>query len=402
MISYDTIRRALDGRRLPAAFVDLDAFDHNVGVMASVARGVPIRLATKSVRVRSLILRALERGGEAYRGLMCFSVEEAAFLSDFGFDDLLVAYPPYQASDLELAARLSREGTNISVAADCAESIDRIGTFARAQQTEVRIIVCIDMSLRLARGRVHLGVWRSPIHSPDQALGLARHVLRTAGTKLHGLLGYEAQVAGLGDASPFDPPALRRIKAWVRMASVRQVRQRRESIMNAFRDAGIPIRLFNGGGTGSLSTTVAEPAVSEVTAGSGLFKPHLFDYYGEAYMHRLQPAAYFALEVTRTPVPNMVTCLGGGYVASGATGKDKAPLPWMPKGLALVGAEMAGEVQTPLQGRAPANLRLGDPVVFRHAKGGELAERFDRVLLLKDGRVVDTVPTYRGEGQCFF
>src|SRR5690606_19652123 len=140
--------------------------------------------------------------------------------------------------------------------------------------------------------------------------------------------------------------------------------------------------------------------VTEITAGSAFLKPHLFDYYRSAHMQALEPAAFFALEVTRKPAPGMVTCLGGGSVASGPPGPDKVPRPWLPRGLSLIGAEMCGEVQTPLRGAQ--GLGLGDPVVFRHAKGGELAERFDRYLLLRDGRVIGEVPTYRGEDRCFF
>jgi D-serine deaminase-like pyridoxal phosphate-dependent protein len=40
-------------------------------------------------------------------------------------------------------------------------------------------------------------------------------------------------------------------------------------------------------------------------------------------------------------------------------------------------------------------------VWFRHAKAGELSERFDRVHLIRGGAIVDTVPTYRGEGKTF-
>lgn len=49
----------------------------------------------------------------------------------------------------------------------------------------------------------------------------------------------------------------------------------------------------------------------------------------------------------------------------------------------------------------PETLNLGDPVLFRHAKAGELCERFDRLLLVQGEEVVDEVPTYRGAGQCF-
>ena len=92
----------------------------------------------------------------------------------------------------------------------------------------------------------------------------------------------------------------------------------------------------------------------------------------------------------------------GGYVASGAPGVEKVPRPHLPPGLELLGMEMCGEVQTPLRVPPGTRLELGDPVIFRHAKGGELCERFDSVALFAGGRIVDRVPTYRGQGRSFF
>jgi D-serine deaminase-like pyridoxal phosphate-dependent protein len=58
-------------------------------------------------------------------------------------------------------------------------------------------------------------------------------------------------------------------------------------------------------------------------------------------------------------------------------------------------------VQTPLSGRAAASLQVGDRVWFRHAKAGELCERFDRLHLVLGNKIIDEVPTYRGEGRNF-
>ena len=97
----------------------------------------------------------------------------------------------------------------------------------------------------------------------------------------------------------------------------------------------------------------------------------------------------------------MATCLGGGYIASGAATTDRLPVPHLPAGLELDSQEGAGEVQTPVSGNAARHMRVGDRVYFRHAKAGELCEHFDSLLLLEGGRIVDEVPTYRGEGKLF-
>jgi D-serine deaminase-like pyridoxal phosphate-dependent protein len=161
----------------------------------------------------------------------------------------------------------------------------------------------------------------------------------------------------------------------------------------------LQLEIVNGGGSGSLVSTLADPLVTEVTIGSGFFCPALFHHFQEVHY---QPSAFFATQVVRIPAPGLVTCLGGGYVASGPAGADKLPSPVLPAGLKYLPLEGAGEVQTPLAlpGNCP-HLDLGDPVIFQHAKAGELCERFSELALVQDGKIIQRVPTYRGEGHTF-
>jgi D-serine deaminase-like pyridoxal phosphate-dependent protein len=403
LLTYEEIRTALDGEALPCAFVDLDAFDRNLDRHLAILRPreTPLRIATKSVRVPALIRRAMLQEGT--RGLMCFDVDEAAALAQEGFDDLLIAYPTLQPHKLATLAKLTAEGRNLSLAIDSVEAASAMDRAGLDHDVKLRAVICLDMALEKAFGRVHLGVRRSPLRTAEQTLTLARAIRDKPNVTVHGLLAYEAQVAGMGDDSPFSP-GQNRIKSWIRHASVSDVKVRRVAIADALRKDGFELALVNGGGTGSLDSTTPESGVTEVAAGSGLFKPHLFDYYKSAYMRELEPAAFFALEIVRRPSATVVTCGGGGYIASGSAGPDKAPLPWLPRDLRLLPMEMAGEVQTPLESKVDPRedpLMLGAPVVFRHAKAGELMERFREVLLLHDGRIVDRVPTYRGLGWCF-
>lgn len=400
---HDDIRRLLAGERLPVAWVDLDAFDRNLDRVLAMLRprGTPLRVASKSLRVTALLRRVLERGGHLAQGILCYAVREAVFLSSQGFDDLLVAYPPAAQADFEDVARLTAEGRNVSVTCDDPQTLERIDAVGRKRGVRIRVVACVDMSLRLLGGAVHLGVRRSPLHAPGEVLDFCRRAAKLPGVSFHGLMGYEAQVAGLGDDNPFEP-RMNAVKAIVRRVSARELAGRRREMVERLKEAGLAPAIVNGGGSGSLDTTTPDSGVTEVTAGSALLKSHLFDYYRSPHMRALEPACFFALEVTRRPAEGIVTCLGGGYVASGPPGVDKVPRPFLPRGLQLLPAEMCGEVQTPL--KVPSDVRLapGDPVVFRHAKAGELAERFREYLLVQNGRVVDRVPTYRGEGQCFF
>jgi D-serine deaminase-like pyridoxal phosphate-dependent protein len=386
--SYERLEAALADVEPPFAVVDLDAFRANAADLARRAAGKPIRLATKSVRCRTLIREALALPG--FRGLMTFTLPESLWLRAGGFEDLLLGYPTVDRAGL---ARLGERGPVLMV--DSIEHLDLIDGAVPAAARPVRVCLEFDASLELARGRVRIGPRRSPLRTPAQVAALARAVVARPGFELAGLMGYEGHVAGVGDRPP-NPLLGAGLRAMQR-AAVAQLAERRAAVVAAVGEVA-PVPLVNGGGTGSIESTAAEPAVTELTAGSGLYAPGLFDHY-RAF--RPRPAAFFCMPVVRRPDARVATVLGGGYPASGPGGRDRLPKPYLPPGLRLTALEGAGEVQTPLAGRGARSLRPGDRVYFRHAKAGELCERFGSLLLLEGDRVVDEAPTYRGEGQAF-
>ena len=397
---YAYYRNILAGHRLPLAFVDLDRFDANIAYVAATQKesGKTIRVASKSIRCPALIRRVFEIGGSVYQGILAFTVEEGAMLSENGFDDIIVAYPTAQPSDLDLMAQLTTRGTNISLVVDSCEHLESLAQTGRRFDVDLNACIEIDMSYRPLGSSIHLGVRRSPLRNASQAVAIARRAAELDGVKIHAVMGYEAQIASVNDDVPgqrLKNVVLRRVK----QRSMRELATRRQQVVTALQQAGCALKIVNGGGSGSLKATAMDLSVTEVTAGSAFFAPGLFRHFHDI---SFQPAAFFALQVTRIPTAGMVTCAGGGYVASGEVGPNKLPWPVLPPGMSYIGIEGAGEVQTPL--KLPANappLTPGDPVFFQHAKAGELCERFNHLLLVKDGRVVDQAKTYRGLGFAF-
>ena len=383
--TFDIATRELDP---PFAVVDLEAFDANAADLLRRGQGVPLRLASKSLRVRALQDRALAAG---FAGTLCFTLPEALWLAEFGAGDLVVAYPTVNRKALrDLADSSVRERVTLMV--DCTEHLDAIEA---AGGGPVKVSIDVDAGWRIG-GVMTIGAKRSPLHDLEHVTNLAREIVSRPCLELDGIMAYEGQIAGVGDRPP-GKPLLQLALPILQALSARELSRRRAAIVEAVR-AIAPLRFVNGGGTGSIERTATEPAVTEVAAGSGLFGPTLFDTY-RAF--KPAPAAWFALPVVRKPTPKLATALGGGYPASGAAGRDRLPRPVLPAGLKLDAREGAGEVQTPLIGKAAAALRVGDRVWFRHAKAGELCERFDVVHLVAGGEIVDTVPTYRGEGKTF-
>jgi D-serine deaminase-like pyridoxal phosphate-dependent protein len=382
-------RQATAAMPAPLAVVDLDAFDRNARDLLARAQGTPIRVASKSVRVRHLIERVLAMPG--FAGVMAYSLPEALWLAETT-EDVLVGYPTVDRHALlRLAADPGARARITLMVDDVAQValIERALTRADADGPAVQLCLDIDAGLRL--GPLHVGPARSPVRDVADAVALARACERTGRLTVRAVMFYEGQVAGVGEAGATGP-----LVRAMKRASLAQLARRRPAVLAAVQDALGRAVIVNGGGTGSIEGTVADPTVTEVTAGSGLYCPTLFDHY-RGFPPR--PAAFFGLDVVRRPRESVATAFGGGYVASGPAGADRLPTPV--GGGRLLATEGAGEVQTPLRyprGHAP---RIGDRVWFRHAKAGELMERFDLVHLARGERIEATVPTYRGARQTF-
>ncbi|WP_181719306.1 amino acid deaminase/aldolase [Nocardia gipuzkoensis] len=372
----------------PLAALDLPTLRTNAADLVRRAGGTPVRVASKSVRCRAVLAEVLgpdltAAGG--FAGIMSYSLREALWLVRHGARDVLLGYPSVDRAALAELAADDLLLRSITLMIDDAAQLALIRAAVGTDRVRPRVCLDVDASLRI--GPLHLGVRRSPLRTAEQAATLAGEALRQ-GFDVVGVMTYEAQIAGLPDSNV----AVRLVKR----ASAAEIRKRRAEVLDAVRSVTGELEIVNSGGSGSIEVSVADPEVTEVTAGSGLYVPTLFDDY-RSFTPR--PALYFAMPVLRRPAPDIATVFAGGYIASGPAGPSRVPKPVWPRKLKLLGTEGAGEVQTPLSGAA--ELRIGDRVWFRHAKAGELSERFDAVHLVEEDGSRVAVPTYRGEGVCF-
>jgi D-serine deaminase-like pyridoxal phosphate-dependent protein len=317
-----------------------------------------------------------------------------------GVDDVVLGYPTTDRAALARLAADEQLAARVTLMIDDVAHLDLIDSVvAPGARPSIRIALELDASWRGPLG--HLGVRRSPLHEPEQLAALARTVTERPGFTLVGVMAYEAQIAGLGDAPPGRPVRGALVRG-IQRRSRAELADRRGRAVAAVRAiaeaAGTPLQFVNGGGTGSLESTAADSSVTELAAGSGLMGPHLFDTYRG---FTPAPAAAFALPVVRRPADDIVTLLGGGWIASGSPGADRLPQVAWPEGLRMLGTEGAGEVQTPLRGAAARALHVGDRVWLRHTKAGELSEHLDAFHIVDGDRVVGELPTYRGEGKVF-
>ncbi|WP_042169300.1 amino acid deaminase/aldolase [Paenibacillus gorillae] len=379
---------------MPFAFVDLDRLDHNAREIAQAAGDKKIRIASKSLRCVDVMRRLLD-ADPVYQGIMCFTAAEAAFLAGQGFDDLLLGYPQWHPRHIAELADWIKEGRTVAFMADSVEHVEQLERLAKERGTV--FAVCIDIDMSVQYPGLRFGVWRSPIQVWEQLKSVVERIVQSDWLKLDGLMGYEAQVAGVGDRMPASTLKNKLVRA-LKKRSIAEAARRRGDAVERIAAMNVPLRFVNAGGTGSLDSSRNEPWVTEMTAGSGFYSPVLFDYYSN---FQYEPAAGFAIEIVRKPRHDIVTCMGGGYTSSGSAGPEKLPQPYLPEGLKLFGREGVGEVQTPLLYGGGTPLAIGDPVFFRHAKAGELSERFLTLHAVSQGQIVGEYATYRGMGECF-
>lgn len=397
MITLDYIKYKENLRHLrkPCVLLELDALDKNIELISQKVNGKKIRIASKSIRSVE-VLRYLLQKDNIFQGIMSYSGEEAIFLLEQGFDDILLGYPIWNKDQITQLLSFTQQGKRVIFMVDSLEHVNHL--HAISQSMNITPSICIDIDMSVAYPFLHFGVRRSPLRSWEQLNQLVEHIISLSTLKIVGIMGYEAQIAGVGDAVPKQPIKNKLIRH-LKNHSIRIVQKRRALMLSKLAEKGIMLELVNAGGTGSLSSSSLESYVTEVTVGSGFYTPLLFDYY-ESF--RFHPALSFVLEVVRRPTDNIVTCSGGGYIASGAIGWEKSPQPFMPEGLVLTALEGVGEVQTPLlMKNCTEKLEMGDPIFFRHAKAGELCEHFNELLLIRNGELLGKWKTYRGEGGCF-
>ena len=405
----------------PSAWLDMDALDHNIQLVNQKTQAVSLRLATKSLRSID-VLHYIKKHSPHFIGLMSYAADESVYLLENGFDNILCAYPTLDMTSVTQTFPYIKQGATMIWMVDRPEHVEALNKVGKAH--DVVVDICLDINMSMPLPTLYFGTKRSALMSKKDIKKLIKHIKKLANVNVCAAMGYEAQIAGLPEHLPGKAlltPAIKLLKN----RSKKQVSQRRGSLVSWLKKQGYKLKIVNGGGSGSMDFTSRQPEITEITVGSAYYKPAYFDYMDS--MMEFQPAAGFVLPVTRQPEKGVITCHGGGFIASGATGVDKAPVVYYPSNLSIVADEGFGEVQTPMMaskvGKKSANgkneLKIGDAVWCRHAKAGELCEHFNELSCYRKSdipapahfsntealsnatKAEQTMTTYRGEGKCF-
>ncbi|GMA91609.1 hypothetical protein GCM10025869_21380 [Homoserinibacter gongjuensis] len=179
--------------------------------MLDRAQGTPIRVASKSVRVRGVLDAVLALPG--FHGILAYTLPEALWLAET-HDDIVVGYPTANRAAIARLAADERLASRVTLMVDSLAQLDLIdAVVAPGKRASIRLCLELDASyLNPLLG--HIGVRRSPVHEAADAAVLAAEIVGRPGFTLVGMMAYEAQIAGVGNkgraSSRFAPCRRRR------------------------------------------------------------------------------------------------------------------------------------------------------------------------------------------------
>jgi D-serine deaminase-like pyridoxal phosphate-dependent protein len=219
----------------PVPIVDLEIVERNLVRMQEYcdAHGLALRPHIKTHKIPALAKRQVELGA---RGITCQKLGEAEVMADAGLDDILVSYPligPQKAARLAALAQKAKLSTSV----DSEAGLETIAMAAKLAGFPIDVLVEFDS-----------GAHRTGVVSVAEALALAKKATDSPGVSFKGLMTY---------------PTTEKTAGFIADAK------------EAFRHAGIPIKVISGGGTPCAWTAHTVPGLTEVRVGTYIYNDRM-------------------------------------------------------------------------------------------------------------------------------
>lgn len=227
----------------PAILIDGRVVRRNVERMASYARNHNLRLRphTKTHKSTFLAQMQLEHGAA---GLTVAKVGEAEVMATVA-DDLLVAYPAVDPLRCMTLAELARTRT-VRVAIDSSFAADALSSAASSANSVIGLLVDLD-----------IGLHRTGVQTPGDALALAQHVSRLPGLRLDGLFFYPGHIGG-----PYTPQK-------EKLAAVDHLVGQ---TINLWKQKGLEAKIVSGGSTPTAYQSHLVTRMTEMRPGTYVFQ----------------------------------------------------------------------------------------------------------------------------------
>ena len=261
----------------PALLLRRPVLERNIAKMADRFRDAPVRLRPHFKSNKCVHIARLQLAAGAV-GITCAKLGEAEALIDGGVTDILIANQIVGPIKIARLVGLRRRA-DVMVAVDDADNVAQLSAAATAAGLELRVLVEVD-----------IGMGRCGVQPGEPALALARAVAGSSGLRFTGLQTYE------GHLQEVTPVEERRRRALEDMQKAVQTRRLIE-------DAGLPVAIVSGVGTGTHTISGALEGIDELQVGSYATMDGEYARVGADFEHALsvlatvvsRPAAHVAI-----------------------------------------------------------------------------------------------------------
>jgi D-serine deaminase-like pyridoxal phosphate-dependent protein len=337
----------------PALLIDLPAMERNIARMASffADKQAKLRPHAKTHKCPIIAHKQLAAGNTV--GITCAKLGEAEVLVEGGIKDILIANQIIGRQKIARLVALARHA-DVMVAVDNAANVDDLSAAAVAAGASLRVLV-----------EVNIGMNRCGVEPGEPALALARRVAEAKGLRFTGLQGYEGHLVMHPD------PDERRARALEAMQTLVAARRYIE-------DAGLPIAIVSGGGTGTYYVSGTVPGVDEIQAGSYVFMDTKYRSVGIDFECALTVLA----TVISRPNPLVAVTDAGAKVLTSEFGMPEA------KGIdGVAGLRLSEEHGKMTFEAANSSLKVGDKIEFFVSHGCTTINLHDRYYGVRDARL---------------
>ena len=237
----------------PALLIDLDIFEQNIRIMADYMKDKKAKLRPHYKTYKCPIISHKQINAGA-KGVTCATLGEAETLVLAGINDVLIANQVVDPIKIYRLATLSHGDAKIAVAVDNMENIADLSAAASKVGSTIYALVEIDV-----------GAHRCGVNTPEEALKLAKEIVRAEGLAFEGLQAYAGQLS--------HNPDIKERRLGVKKKGIKV-----ERIKTVLEQNGISVNQISGGGTGTYNITGDNTLWTEIQAGSYVF---MDTYYNE-------------------------------------------------------------------------------------------------------------------------
>lgn len=381
--NYAYYCEVLRDRHLPAAYIDMNLFERNIRTVLHHSGGKDLRVDARVLRCPALIERVM-RSNARFHSAACATIAEAIPLAQQqDISDVLVMFPTVDPAALARVCRATADGYTILLTTDSPRHLEPLAH--AAQKADVTVGVCLEMDTSVNLPSLKGPGRRTPLRNIDALLNLVTEIEDTARLEFRGLLIFDTRRSNLAERSR---AALGqgRGRTDTAMGRRRRILKRREDVVEALQALGYSSAFVNCSGDAGLDVNAHDGSITEITVGPALLG------LDPSVRHGI-PAAGYCAEIMRQPGETLYACRGDNLFGPHITDPNFLPQPYLPPGATLDPLAGAGDGQLPIRYVGP--LSIGDAVFLHPDNVADLCERFDRLLLVQDGRIIDEVETFR-------